>query len=80
MNLQVKDNLFGTKAIAGHTGVIPRILGFHCADDEAAITVDTATAIDDNRRRASIAETHSHKEKKGEIRTQTQLSRVIYAV
>lgn len=63
LNLQVKDNLFGTKAIAGHTSVIPRILRFHGADHKAAITMDTAAAIDHNWRRACIAKTHIRRQK-----------------
>lgn len=77
LNLQVKDNLFGTKAIAGHTSVIPRILSFHCADYKAAITMDTATTIDHNWRRASIAKTNVHKDKQKEIRQHAQRSCIV---
>lgn len=80
LNLQVKDNLFGTKAVAGHAGVIPRILGFHRAYHEAAITVDTATAVDPNRRRASIAATHIHRDTQRGIRQHARLSSVAHAV
>lgn len=80
LNLQVKDNLFGTKAIAGHTSVIPRILCFHCADYKAAITMDTAAAINHHWCRTSIAKTHIEKDKPKEMRQHTQLSSVIYAV
>lgn len=58
LNLQVEDDLVRPKAVTGHTSVVPRILGFHCANDKAAITVDTPPAVNHNRCWGSIAETH----------------------
>lgn len=59
MNLQVEDDLVRPKAVTGHTSVVPRILGFHGADNQAAVTVDTASAVNHNRCRGTIAETQA---------------------
>lgn len=59
LNLQVEDDLVWTKAIAGHTSVIPRILRFHCANNKAAISMDTPPAVYHNRSRGSIAGTQT---------------------
>lgn len=57
LNLQVKNDLVRLKAVTGHTSVVPRILCFHCANNKAAVAMDTPSAIDHNRRWGPIAET-----------------------
>lgn len=57
LNLQVEDDFVRPKVVTGHTCVVPRILCFHRADDEAAVVVDAASAVDHNRCWGSIAET-----------------------
>ena len=37
LNLQVEDDLIRAEAVTGYTGVVPRVLGFHCADHQAAV-------------------------------------------
>lgn len=58
LDLQVEDDLVRPEAVTGHTRVVPRILCFHSADNEAAVTVDAAPAVNHNRSRGPIAETY----------------------
>lgn len=60
LNLQIKDGLVWTKAVSGHTSVIPRILCFHCPYNKAAISMDTAPVVCCNRSRGSIAVIQMH--------------------
>ena len=55
LDLQVQDDLVRPKAVTGHAGVVPRILGFHRADDQAAVAVDTASAVNHDRCWGSVA-------------------------
>lgn len=66
LDLQVKCDLIRPPVVAGHTAVVARILGFHCADDEAAVAMDTAATIHQNRAGGPIsaAERKKKKEKK----------------
>lgn len=57
LNLQVEDNLLQSKTVTGCTCVVPRILSFHCADNKAAVTMDTAPRVNHNRSWCSVAET-----------------------
>ena len=59
LNLQVEDDLIRAEAVTGHTGVVPRVLGFHCADHQAAVAMDTAPAVNHSRGGASVAESHA---------------------
>lgn len=59
LNLQVEDDLVRPKTVTSHTSVVPRILCFHCANHEAAITMDATSAVDHNRCRGPIAEMYS---------------------
>lgn len=45
MDLQVERDLVRAPVVAGHAAVVPRILSFHRADDEAAVGVDAAAAV-----------------------------------
>lgn len=45
LDLQVERDLVRAPVVAGHTAVVPRILCFHRADDEAAVGVDAAAAV-----------------------------------
>jgi len=56
LDLQVEDDLVRSEAVARHAGVVPRILGFHRADDQAAVAVDTAPAVDRHGGRGAVAE------------------------
>ena len=53
----MEDDLLQAKAVAGHTGVVPRILSFHGADDKAAVTMDTTPGVNHDRGWRHIAET-----------------------
>lgn len=45
LDLQVERDLVRAPVVAGHAAVVPRVLGFHGADDEAAVGVDAAAAV-----------------------------------
>lgn len=45
LDLQVERDLVRAPVVAGHAAVVPRILSFHRADDEAAVGVDAAPAV-----------------------------------
>lgn len=45
LDLQVERDLVRAPVVAGHAAVVARVLGFHRADDEAAVGVDAAAAV-----------------------------------
>ena len=45
LDLQVECDLVGPPVVAGNAAVVPRILCFHRADDEAAVAMDTTATI-----------------------------------
>ncbi len=55
LDLQVERDLIWPPVVAGHTAVVPRILCFDCADDEAAVAMDTTATIHQYRCRSSIS-------------------------
>lgn len=55
MNLEVESDVVVSPAVTGHAAVVPRILGFHSADDEATVAVDTAAAVNLDWGRCAIA-------------------------
>lgn len=63
MNLQVKSDFIGAPVVAGHTAVVPRILSFHSADDEATVAMDAPTAVHQDRSRGPIRAGRGGKEK-----------------
>lgn len=68
LDLQVECDLVGAPVVAGHTAVVPRILGFHCADDEAAVSVDAPATIHQDGRGRSIS---------AERKTETRLGKCL---
>lgn len=50
LDLQVECDLVWPPGVGGHTAVIPRVLCFHCTNDEASITVEATAAVHCDRR------------------------------
>lgn len=63
LDLQVKCDLIRPPVVAGHTAVVARVLCFHCADDEAAVAMDTAATIHQNRGGSSVSAGEEKKKK-----------------
>ena len=55
LNLKVKSDVIVSPAVAGHAAVVPRILCFDSADDEATVAMHTATAVDLDWSRGAVA-------------------------
>lgn len=55
MNLEVESDVVVSPAVASHATVVPRILCFHSADDEATVAMHTAATVNLDWSRCAVA-------------------------
>ena len=55
MHHQVDEDGVEAQGVGGRAGVVPRILCFDSADDEATVAMHTATAVDLDWSRGAVA-------------------------